>query len=172
LTNGITRHLKPGGFIEFQESHGMPQCDDGTMSEDDDVLVRFYLLCVEALARFGMDLDGADRVGDYLSRAGFVNISCVRRKVPVGVWPRNKTQRLIGMYMRETAEHSLSSLSKAFANMGMSEAEREVWGAKVREALRDNAVHHYYNFYFWHAQKPEEKEEKAVGVGNTGEQGT
>ncbi|KAK0620169.1 S-adenosyl-L-methionine-dependent methyltransferase [Immersiella caudata] len=149
------RHLKPGGYIEFQEPHGVALCDDGTMSETDDVLRQFYDLCTQALGKFGMDLNVVDKVGEYLSRAGFTNITCERRKIPVGTWPRDKTQRLIGLYVRETAEHSLSALSKAFANLGMSVTEREVWSAKVRETLRDNSIHRYYYYYFWYAQKPE-----------------
>lgn len=125
------------------------------MSETDDVLRQFYDLCTEALGKFGMDLNVVDKVGNYLSRAGFINITCVKKKIPVGTWPRDRTQRLIGLYVRETAENSLSSLSKAFANLGMSETEREVWGAKVRETLRDNSIHRYYYYYFWYAQKPE-----------------
>ena len=135
--------------------HGVPLCDDGTMSPTDDVLPQFWNLCVDAMGRFGMDLNVVDKVGEYLSSAGFANITCVRKKVPVGTWPRDRTQRLIGLYVREMAEDSLSALSKAFANLGISETEREVWGAKVRETLRDNRIHRYYYYYFWYAQKPE-----------------
>jgi len=149
------RHLKKGGWIEFQESHGMPFCDDGTMQPGDDVLQQFYLLCVDALKRFGMDLNVANRVGDYLTAAGFVNVTCVQKKIPVGVWAKDPTQRLIGLYVRETAIDAIPSLSKAFANLGMSEAEREVWAAKVRETLNDTSIHRYYYYYFWYAQKPE-----------------
>ncbi|KAK0715570.1 S-adenosyl-L-methionine-dependent methyltransferase [Lasiosphaeris hirsuta] len=148
------RHLKPGGWIEFQEIHGKPHCDDGTMG-DDDVTTQFYQLCVDAMARFSMNLDVVSSVGEYLERAGFVNLTCVRRKVPVGTWAKGKTMRLIGMYVRETAIHSMPSLAKAFANLGMSEVEREVWAAKMRKGLEENHKHRYFNYYFWYAQKPE-----------------
>ncbi|KAK4159806.1 putative methyltransferase [Cladorrhinum sp. PSN259] len=150
------QHLKPGGWIEFQESVGMPYCDDGSLPDPDkDVLREFYLLCNEAVGKFGMDLNRGANVGEFLEKAGFVNITCVKRKVPVGVWPRDKTMRLVGLYMRETALQSMPTMSKAFAAMGMSAEEREVWGAKVREALMDNRAHRYFYFYFWYAQKPE-----------------
>ncbi|KAK3318839.1 S-adenosyl-L-methionine-dependent methyltransferase [Apodospora peruviana] len=148
------RHLKPGGWIEFQESHGMPRCDDGTM-KDDDVMKRYYDLCVEAMAKFGMDLDVPSELGGYLERAGFTNITCIRRKAPLGVWAKDKRMRLIGLYTRDIAQHSLPSMGKAFANLGMSETEREVWGAQVKASLKDNDVHRYYHYYFWYGQKPE-----------------
>ncbi|KAK3989324.1 putative methyltransferase [Cladorrhinum sp. PSN332] len=149
-------HLKPGGWIEFQESVGMPHCDDGSLPPpDEDVLRQFYLLCQEAVGKFGMDLNRGANVGEFLEKAGFVNITCVKRKVPVGVWPKDKTMRLVGLYMREAALQSMPTLAKAFASMGIGAEEREVWGAKVREALMDNKVHRYFYFYFWYAQKPE-----------------
>ncbi|KAK4189415.1 putative methyltransferase [Podospora australis] len=150
----IYQNLKPGGYIEFQESHGRPQCDDSSMSSS-DVMLQFYNLCVEALAKFGMDLNAPQTVGDLLTKAGFVNVTCVKRKIPVGVWPRDKTMRLIGLYVRETALQSLPSLTKAFEKgLGMSATEREVWAAKVKEAAMDSAVHRFYYFYFWWGQKP------------------
>ncbi|KAK4176966.1 putative methyltransferase [Triangularia setosa] len=154
----IYRHLRPGGWIEFQESHGEPCCDDGTMNPETDVMKKFYALVVEAMAKFGMNLNMPAVVGEFLERAGFVNITCVRKKTPVGTWPKDKTMRLIGLYVREAALQSLSALGKAFANLGMDAVEREVFSAKVREAVMDGSVHRYYYFYFWFAQKPYEDE--------------
>ncbi|GAB1319386.1 Helix-turn-helix, Psq [Madurella fahalii] len=149
------RHLKPGGWIEFQDPHGMPFSDDGTMGEN-DVLKQFYELCVQAMAKFGMNLNLGTKVGEYLERAGFINVTCIRKKLPIGTWPRDKTMRLIGLYVRENMYQSLPSLGKAFANLGMSETEREAFAAKVRESAEDARLHRYYNYYFWYAQKPEE----------------
>ncbi|KAK3389791.1 S-adenosyl-L-methionine-dependent methyltransferase [Podospora didyma] len=151
-------HLRPGGWIEFQESWGMPFCDDGTMvseGEDEDIMVRFYRLCADAMARFGMQIDKGTKVGEYLSHTGFTNITCVKRKVPIGTWAKEKALRLVGLYVREATMQSLPSMGKAFAGLGMSEVEREVWAAKVRAAVKDTSVHRYYYFYFWYAQKPE-----------------
>ncbi|KAM7195522.1 Trans-aconitate 2-methyltransferase [Rhypophila sp. PSN 637] len=150
------RHLKPGGWIEFQESHGLPQCDDGTMNPETDFATQYYNLCQEAMSKFGMDLSIGASVGEYLTRAGFVNVSVIKKKAPLGMWPKDKTMRLIGLYTREIALHSIRSMDKPFANMGLNEMEREVWGAKMRAAVKDNHVHRYYNYYFWYAQKPEE----------------
>lgn len=147
------RHLKPGGWIEFQDPYGMPCCDDGTMSEN-DVLKQFYELCVQAMAKFGMNLDLGIKVGEYLERAGFTNITCITKKVPIGMWPRDKTMRLIGLYATEGIYQSLPSLGKAFANLGISETEMQVFAAKVRESVQDTRLHRYYNYYFWYAQKP------------------
>lgn len=134
----------------------MPFCDDGTM-RDDDIMRHLYELCIEALGRFGMNLNLGTRVGEYLERAGFTNIACIKKKLPLGTWPRDKTMRLVGMYVKEATYQSLASLGKPFANLGMSDAERLVLAAKVRESLSDNRVHRYYYYYFWYAQKPGEE---------------
>ncbi|KAK0721631.1 S-adenosyl-L-methionine-dependent methyltransferase [Lasiosphaeria miniovina] len=152
------RHLKPGGWVEFQESYGMPFCDDGSMDEERDVMKQYFALCGEAMARFGLQLDLGSRVGEYLERAGFVNVACVRKKLPVGTWPRDKTLRLIGLYVREALAQSTASLVKVFAGIGMSETEREVWAARVRETARDSSIHRYCYYYFWYGQKPEESD--------------
>ncbi|KAK3680567.1 S-adenosyl-L-methionine-dependent methyltransferase [Podospora appendiculata] len=149
-------HLKPGGWIEFQETWGMPFCEDGTMPED-DIMKRYFALCAAAMAKFGMNVDLGPKVGEHLERAGFINVGCVKKKMPMGTWPKDKRLRLIGLYVRELALHSLASLGKVFANLGMSPTEIEVWGATVRAALKESdKVHRYYFHYFWYAQKPEE----------------
>ncbi|CAP71748.1 uncharacterized protein PODANS_6_7000 [Podospora anserina S mat+] len=163
----IYQHLKPGGWIEFQESHGEPRCDDGTMDPETDVMKKFWALCVEAMAKFGMNLNMPAVVGNFLERAGFVNITCVKKKTPVGTWPKDKTMRLIGLYVKEAALQSLSALGKAFANLGMDAVEREVFSAKVREAVMDGKVHRYYYFYFWFAQKPYDNKEGDGGGGDS-----
>lgn len=134
----------------------MPQCGDGTMKQD-DVLANFYSACVEAMAKFGMDLDkGSAPLGAVLEAAGFTNVRCVVKKAPLGTWARNKTLRLVGQYAKLALLDSLSSvMGKPFAALGYSEEEREVWAAKIRQAANDDSVHRYYNVYFWYGQKPE-----------------
>lgn len=125
------------------------------MDPKTDIMVQYYNLAQQAMGKFGMDLGQGSTVGDYLTQAGFINVTQVRRKVPLGTWPKDKTMRLIGLYTREIALHSIPSMEKPFANLGLSEMERQVWGAQVRTALRENHAHRYYHFYFWFAQKPE-----------------
>lgn len=125
------------------------------MDPETDITVRYYNLAQQAMGKFGMDLSLGSTVGDYLTKAGFINVTQVRRKVPLGTWPKDKTMRLIGLYTREIALHSIPSMDKPFANLGISKTERQVWGARMRAALKENHVHRYYHFYFWFGQKPE-----------------
>src|SRR3569833_1823772 len=148
--------MKPGGYIEFQETIVTPYCDDGTMTED-DVMRQYYLACIEAMKKFGMDITKGLTVRDELERAGFVNINCVVKRVPLGTWPKDKTLRLIGQYARMTATDAvnLTVMGKPFAALGYSEMEREKWAAKDKQTLKDDSIHRYYFYYFWYGQKPE-----------------
>src|SRR3569833_2146033 len=94
--------MKPGGYIEFQETNGTPYCDDGTMTED-DVMRQYYLACIEAMKKIGKDITKGLTVRDELERAGFVNNICVVIRVPLGTWPMVMTLRLIGLFARRTA---------------------------------------------------------------------
>ncbi|KAH8886934.1 S-adenosyl-L-methionine-dependent methyltransferase [Thozetella sp. PMI_491] len=149
------KHLRPGGWVEFQEIYGKPLCDDGTMG-DDDIMKQYYEVSVKAMGQFGIDLSQGSKVGEYLERAGFQNINCVVKKMPLGTWARDKRMRLIGLYVADLILTSLPSMvdGKPFARLGLSEEERMVWGARVREAIKEPHVHRYYHHYFWFAQKP------------------
>ena len=132
----------------------MPQCDDGTM-KDDDIIKRYYETCQLAMSRFGYDINKPLHLRDYLEKAGFQNVQCIIKKLPLGTWPKDKTLRLVGYYAYLALIDSLPALlAKPFADLGISEEERQLWGAKVSQAAMETDVHRYYNYYFWFAQKP------------------
>ncbi|GJC84203.1 secondary metabolism regulator LAE1 [Colletotrichum liriopes] len=150
------KHLKTGGWIEFQELHGQVNCDDGTVAEDDPVK-RFWELGNEAFGLFGLHFHNARDLGPHLEAAGFKNIQCEVKKVPIGTWPKNNTLRLVGKYMKEAAVGVAAAfVGKPFEALGLSEVERQVWLATIKKALEDRSKHRYFNQYFWYAQKPED----------------
>jgi hypothetical protein len=150
------RNLKKGGWIEFQELHPWPCCDDGTM-KDDDVLKRFYEMAYDAFQLFKMNLHIARDLKPMLEEAGFKNVHCVVKKVPVGVWARDPILRVVGIYMKTAILSVIPAFAgKPFEALGIPPVEREVWQAHVRKTLEDNSIHRYFNFYFWYAQKEEE----------------
>ncbi len=155
------RSLKPGGWVELQELHGEIMCDDKTMPEDDP-LKYVYKLADEAFTKFGMNVKMAREMAPVLQDAGFVNIQCVARKVPIGVWAKNKTLRLIGLYQKMAVADILGAVAgRPFAALGIPPVQREVIIAHARRALEDNSVHRYFVYYFWYAQKPVEPMETA-----------
>jgi len=148
------RSLKPGGWVELQELCAEPLCDDGTMSSTDPVKY-MYDLAGEAFSRFGMNVTLPKHLEPLLRDAGFENIQCVVKKVPIGTWARDKTLRLIG-YLQKMAVYELmpALAERPFKALGLSEMESQVTLAYARKGLDDTNVHRYFMYYFWFAQKP------------------
>ena len=151
------RSLKPGGWIELQELLGVPLCDDGTMPEDDPVK-RVYDLAGQAFGKFGMDVQLASKLGTALAEAGFTEVQCIKKKVPIGHWARDKTLRVVGYYQQLAVETLLPSLGgRPFTALGLNPVEIQVLLTAARKGLKDNSVHRYFEYYFWYAQKPQEE---------------
>ncbi|KAK7999289.1 hypothetical protein PG990_011889 [Apiospora arundinis] len=148
-------NLKPGGWVEWQEMHAWMQCDDGTMPPQDPAF-DFYKLFQQAFRRIGCDTALAANLDGTLKDAGFVNVQCVVKKIPVGQWARDKKLRLAGWYLRTAIQEVLPALcGKPLSVLGLNEVERELWRAAATRAINDDSVHRYWNMYFWYAQKPE-----------------
>jgi len=148
-------HLKPGGYLEGQEFHVHPRCDDGTMSDEYPVL-KFYDLLAQAFGKLGFDIHIPVRLADMMREAGFVNVKETVLKVPIGIWAKDKNLRLVGMYWRMAIHDLLPAMGgKPFLSLGMSPEEIEVFLVGVRKALSDTKVHSYIHFHFVYGQKPE-----------------
>lgn len=148
------RSLRPGGWIELQELHGYPFCDDSTMSSNDS-FKRLYDLAGQAYQKFGMSTTLPAHLEPLLIEAGFQNIRCKIMKVPIGTWAKDKTMRLIGLYQKTVVLDFISTLAgRPFEALGLSQDEAQVTLALARNALGDANVHRYFNYYFWYAQKP------------------
>ncbi|RDL40162.1 uncharacterized protein BP5553_00141 [Venustampulla echinocandica] len=149
--------LKPGGWVEIQDPHYQARCDDGTMNEDYPV-AKFFNTVKEGLAVFGVDLLGAKKNADLLRDAGFTNVEEKVFKIPIGVWPRNKTMKLIGLYMRSVIYDGLQAISLGPFTRGLhwTPEEIEVFLISVRKALMNQATHSYVTFHVVYGQKPGE----------------
>ncbi|KAI0121216.1 S-adenosyl-L-methionine-dependent methyltransferase [Xylariales sp. AK1849] len=148
-------NIKPGGWMEWQELHGWMQCDDGTMPPDDPAF-GMYKLVNEAFAKLGYDTHIAAKLADPMKDAGFVNVQCTVKKIPIGTWARDRRLRLVGHYLKLVIQDFLPALAnKPFAALGLNQVERELWRTAASKALDDQTVHRYWNFYFWYGQKPQ-----------------
>lgn len=67
---------------------------------DTDPVVGVYDLLREALELRGMNNDKVRSLRGPLRRAGFTNIQLIKKKIPLGFWPRDPQKRLLGCYLR------------------------------------------------------------------------
>ncbi|KAE8445626.1 hypothetical protein EG329_013260 [Mollisiaceae sp. DMI_Dod_QoI] len=150
------RSMKPGGWIELQDLLHKAHCDDGTMPET--YLVQEWLGFVAAgLAALGPDLLAAEKNAQYLRDAGFVNVQERIFKVPIGLWPKNKKLKMVGLYGRMMIYDGLegNSLGPFTRGLGWSPERVQVYLIGVRKALLDNSVHAYLPFHCIYGQKPQ-----------------
>ena len=147
--------MKPGAWIELQELNFVTQCDDGTM-KDDYIVGKFLNLVKEGLAVFGVDLLAMRKNSQLLREAGFVNIEEKVFKIPLGTWPRNKTMKLIGLYLRSVIYDGLQGISMGPFTRALkwTTQEVEMFLIDVRTGLMDSSTHSYIPFHVVYGQKP------------------
>ncbi|KAK0712663.1 S-adenosyl-L-methionine-dependent methyltransferase, partial [Lasiosphaeria miniovina] len=147
-------HLKPGGWFECQELDAIALCDDGTVPADYR-LGKFLDLAAHALRIFGYDMQIATKLEEPIKAAGFVNVTCKKFKVPVGTWQQDERLRSVGQCLRDALEQMLGAFgARLFAELGMSQAEIEVFFVGVRQDLRNDDYHSYLEYIFWTGQTP------------------
>jgi hypothetical protein len=123
------------------------------MPEDDPVKYT-YELGHRAFTKFGMNVTLPKDLETLLREAGFDNIQCIVKKVPIGPWARNKTLRIIGLYQKLAVQDLMPALAgRPFSALGMSQIESQVTLAHARRGLDDMSVHRYFHYFFWFAQK-------------------
>jgi len=129
---------------------------------DADPVKTLYDLAGEAYGKFGFDVRVGSKLEGPLRQAGFTNIQCVVRKVPIGVWARDKTLRLVGYYQKIAIADFMQTLAgRPFQALGLGPEEAQVRLALARKGLEDRSVHRYFNYYFWFAQRPEDSGEES-----------
>jgi hypothetical protein len=85
-----------------------------------------------------------------------LSMSRRRFKVPVGTWPRNRTMKLIGMYMRSVIYDGLQGISMGPFTRGLkwTAQDVEVFLIDVRKSLMNSSTHSYIPFHAVYGQKP------------------
>lgn len=99
----------------------------------------------DGVANFGSDLNGVTKLREKMEAAGFINIEEQVLRCPVGMWPKNRTLKLAGLYWRTAISDGLMSVAKRpmEKGLGWSVAEIEVFLVGVRKALHDSSFHAY-----------------------------
>jgi hypothetical protein len=124
--------------------------------KDDNALIKWLALLKQGLKRLGPDVDRVLKLGEELKEAGFVNVEEKAFKVPIGPWAKNKTLRLIGVYLKTVLFEGLQgiSLGPLTRGLGWTKEEVEVLLIDVRKCLADSSQHMYYTFHTFYGQKP------------------
>ncbi|RDW66668.1 methyltransferase-containing protein [Coleophoma crateriformis] len=155
LMRSVLDHLKPGGWYEMQEIHHIPYCHDGTMPPDHPVC-QYWHLITEALAKLNVNFNATLLLEGIMRDSGFVNVHTRIFHVPIGLWPRNKVLKKVGLYWRTVLIDGLEPIALAplTRGLGWSKEQVEVWLIEVRKAYMDSWVHSHMPLYITCGQKP------------------
>jgi hypothetical protein len=117
---------------------------------------KWLTLVQQGLLKLGPDLNSTTRLANDLREAGYVNLEERIFKVPIGIWAKNKTLKMIGLYLRTVIFEGLQAISLAafVKGLGWSQQEMEVLLVDVRKDLFDVTKHTYFPFHVIYGQKP------------------
>ncbi|KAK3384631.1 S-adenosyl-L-methionine-dependent methyltransferase [Lasiosphaeria ovina] len=156
LIQKAMHHLKPGGYLEFQELHFYPRCDDETMTAETPYALRdFYHYMEDGMRALGYELHAVLTLTEELQAAGFENVRSRSHKTPIGLWPRDKRLRLCGLFMRTAIMDGLRGLSRRpFLALGWTQLQIEMFLVDVRKAAMNGMFHTFFTFHGIYGQKP------------------
>lgn len=155
LMRRVYDHLKPGGWFELQEIHHRPQCHDGSMPPDHPV-AQYWDLVTSGLAALGVDFNAALSLADMMRNAGFINVETRIFHVPIGIWPKNKVLKMVGLYWRTILVDGLSPIALGPYTRGLrwTKEQVDVWLVHVRQAYMEGWVHAHMPLFVICGQKP------------------
>ncbi|KAB2568836.1 putative methyltransferase tdiE [Lasiodiplodia theobromae] len=138
-------HTKPGGWINQLEMSIIPKSDDGSLTQD-HLLSEWARLFIDAAEKFGKSFVVINDMKQRIMDAGFEDVTEVRYKVPLGMWPSNPALKEIGkwdlLYCYQGCEGwALFLLTNV---MGWEAEDVKKLVARYKEALRDPKVHAYW----------------------------
>jgi SAM-dependent methyltransferase len=158
LLERIYKHLKPGGYVEFQDMHHWPHCDDGTLTPETPYAVRDWFYYMEqGMRALGSDLHAILQLPEALRAAGFEDVRVVTMKCPMGPWPKDRRLRYAGLFLRMALEDGLRGLSHRplGTGLGWKEVQIEMFLLEVRRAIHDNSIHSFWPLHVVYARRPE-----------------
>ncbi|KAH8655407.1 S-adenosyl-L-methionine-dependent methyltransferase [Xylariales sp. PMI_506] len=149
-------NLKPGGWIEFQEtSFNFYQANDKYKG---DACIRWGKACIKGAAASGRNIDLLQYYKQWLEEVGFVEV--VERKffAPAGGWHADPRLKLTGQYSRENTLMAIKSVHKMVQAGGLSTEEVDQLSQEVTTELSHKDNHTYWFAHIIYGRKPLDSE--------------
>ncbi|KAL2829287.1 S-adenosyl-L-methionine-dependent methyltransferase [Aspergillus cavernicola] len=148
-------HLKPGGWIEFQEYDARINSDDGTHIKA-PVLLDLIKTLDEASKKFGKRVSIASSLAGWLEEAGYTSVTSDVYKCPVGSWPKSPRLKEIGRVGKVSLIEAIEPYSLALFTrvLGWTYERAQEYVDKCRQEVMNSSCHIYVPFYYVYAQRP------------------
>ncbi|RKK77208.1 hypothetical protein BFJ69_g6459 [Fusarium oxysporum] len=152
----LCSNVKPGGYVEFQETGGIILSDDGTLTPD-HALSKWCNLLGETFTKLGSTSIEFDKIKAIMQEVGFVDVVDKRFKWPTNPWPRDKKHKELGTWNHYNSSNALESLTMASFSRahGWSRDEVIMFLVDVRKDLNNPSVHAYNPICSIYGKKPD-----------------
>lgn len=93
----------------------------------------------------GQDFKTIADLGPLIERAGFTNIKHEKMKLPIGTWPADPKQKLIGAYVLNIVETGFEAYGLRLLTcvLGMDQASFSVLTEKAKKDAHNGKIHGY-----------------------------
>ena len=139
-------HVKPGGWVEWQEKHPLFYSDDGSLKED-SAIATWGKTFFKAANELGTPASSPRHLKGWMLDAGFTDVEEHILKLPVGLWPKDKRLKNIGLFEMVNMDEGLGSLSMMLFTRALkwTPQEVELFLMDVRKDAKDSRIHSYYH---------------------------
>ena len=114
---------------------------------------------MHGLAALDIDINATLFLADMMREAGFVDITTQIFHVLIGIWPKNKALKSVGLYWRTILIDGLDPIASGLMTRGLkwTKEEVDVWLMQARKAYGDSWVHSHMPLHIIFGQKPHEE---------------
>ncbi|KAF4821758.1 Secondary metabolism regulator LAE1 [Colletotrichum tropicale] len=129
-------NLEPGGYLELQEGHMRPECDDGTLTRE-HAISRWVDYLEQACAKFNRPF-----------------VDCP--SLTLNPWAKDNHYKLLGEWTEENFMEGIEAWTLAPLTRALEWTREEVlvFLTQVRKELRDRSIHAYLPIFVIHGRKP------------------
>ncbi|PGH28423.1 hypothetical protein GX50_08839 [[Emmonsia] crescens] len=148
---------KPGGYVQVFNRAVWLQTDDGSIPEDEKHAMNIWMREFRAVGeRLGKTTTIIETQREEMEKAGFVDVTETKLKMPLGPWPKDKALKEVGKFYYLECLQGLDGWALALLTrvMGWDVAEVHVLLAKFREAMADRSIHSYVPISIVYGRKP------------------
>ena len=143
------------GELYVVDKDGEPICQT---SETDELtpIVRWSRLMALAGEKRGRSLRLAPKLKSYYPAAGLKSVTEKVYPMPIGTWPENERQKLIGSHMLVNGVRGMDGLTTMLftKGLGWTVDDTNEFVQKVRQDICNDDLHKYLDLVVVYGQKP------------------
>ena len=117
---------------------------------------QYWNIVSAGLSNLGVDLQKTLQLSTLMREAGFVNITERVFHIPIGMWPRNRVLKGVGLFWRTILMEGMSAIALGPLTRGLGWTKEEVddWLEVVGKGYLDGSVHSHMPLHIVYGQKP------------------